>query len=103
MRAAFASYPRQTGTSVTKTRPSAPKSDLLEAIAHSVQGFYHFEIVVHDLEFLAQPLDVAVDGSIVDIDLVVGGRVHQGVSSFHDAVARGQRQRAWHFPYPPRH
>src|ERR1700692_3825920 len=57
--------PQANGASVTKTRPRAPKSDCLEAIAHSVQGFYHFEIVVHDLEFLTQPLDVAVDGALV--------------------------------------
>src|SRR6202163_1389760 len=103
MRAAFASYPRQMGTFVTKTRPRAPKSDFLEAIAHSVQGLYHFEIVVHDLEFLAQPLDVAVDGAIVDIDLVVIGRVHQGVAAFHDAGARGQRLQDQKFRDRQRH
>ena len=39
------------------------------------------------LELLAQPLDVAVDGAVVDIDLVVVGRIHQGVAAFHHARA----------------
>src|SRR5258708_10154666 len=54
------------------------QSGFLEAVANAVKGFDHLEIVVDDLEFLAQPLDVAVDGAIVDIDLIVIGRVHQG-------------------------
>ena len=40
-----------------------------------------------DLELLAQPLDVAVDGAVVDIDLVVIGGVHQRVAALHHAGA----------------
>src|SRR6266540_2825285 len=58
-------------------------SGFVEAVAHTVQGFDHLEIVVHDLELLAQPLDVAVDGAIVDIDLIVIGGVHQCIAAFH--------------------
>src|ERR1019366_9697705 len=76
-RVAFASYPRREAASVNKPRVIARKSGFLEAVTHTVQGFDHLEIVVHDLELLAQPLDVAVDGAIVDIDLIVIGRVHQ--------------------------
>src|SRR5689334_24055395 len=32
---------------------------------------FRSEIVVNHLEFLAQPLDVAVDGAIVDVNLIV--------------------------------
>src|SRR5215475_11318857 len=45
------------------------ESGFLEAIPHAVERFDHLEIIVHDLEFLAQPFDVAVDGAVVDIDL----------------------------------
>src|SRR6187401_1979697 len=60
-------------------------SGFLEAVADTVQGLDHVEVVVGDLELLAQPLDVAVDGAIVDIDLVVIGCVHQRVAAFHHA------------------
>ncbi len=69
----------------------ACRSGFLEAVAHPVQGFDHLEIVVHHLELLAQPLDVAVDGAIVDINLIVIGRVHQRVAALHHARARRQR------------
>src|SRR6202051_3411251 len=57
----------------------------LETIADAVQRLDHIEIVVAGLELLAQPLDVAVDGSVVDIDLVVIGRIHQRVAAFDHA------------------
>src|SRR3981189_2202090 len=91
MRVAVASYPSRAATSVNKPRANARKSGFLEAVAHTVQGFDHLEIVVHDLELLAQPLDVAVDGAIVDIDLIVIGRATQGVAAFHDAGTPGPR------------
>src|SRR5262245_542377 len=43
---------------------------LLEAIADAVKGLDDVEVVVCLLELLAQPLDVAVDGAVVDVDLV---------------------------------
>src|SRR5689334_6011762 len=66
-------------------------SGFLEAVADAVQRFDHLEIVVGYLELLAQPLDVAVDGAVVDIDLVVIGRVHQRVAALHHARPRRQR------------
>ena len=63
----------------------------LEAVADAVERFDHVEVVVDGLEFLAQPLDVAVDGAVVDIDLVVVGGIHQRVAAFHHAGAGGQR------------
>jgi hypothetical protein len=38
------------------------------AVADAVEGLDLGELVVDDLELLAQPLDVAVDGAVVDID-----------------------------------
>src|SRR3954462_10383220 len=66
------------------------RSDLLEAIADAVQRFDHVEVVVDHLEFLAQPLDVAVDGAIIDVDLVVVGRVHQCIPALYNARAVGE-------------
>ena len=42
-------------------------------------------------ELLAHPLDVAVDGAVVDIDLIVVGRIHQVVAALHEAGPLGQR------------
>src|SRR3954447_15324223 len=41
---------------VTSTRAA---SGFLEAITHAVKRFDHLEVIIHDLEFLAQALDVA--------------------------------------------
>src|ERR1700719_1187049 len=72
--------------------PIASKYALfLETIAYAVQRLDHIEIVVAGLELLAQPLDVAVDGPVVDIDLIVIGRIHQSVAAFHHAGPAGQR------------
>src|SRR6266849_1727062 len=76
-----------------RARPGAPASYLLEAIADAVERFDHVEIVVGALELLAQALDVAVDGAVVDIDLIVVGRVHQGVAALdHAGTARERLQ-----------
>jgi len=45
-----------------------PGLRLAEAVADAVQRLDHLEVRLHDLELLAQPLDVAVDGAVVDID-----------------------------------
>ena len=66
-------------------------SGFLETVAHAVEGLDHFETLVNRLELLAQALDVAVDGAVVHIDLVVIGRIHQGVAALHHARAGGQR------------
>src|SRR5438477_13029499 len=63
---------------------------LLEAVADTVERLDHVEAVVGLLELLAQALDVAVDGAVVDIDLVVVGRIHQGIAALHHAGALSQ-------------
>jgi len=47
----------------------------LETIADAIKGLDHLEIVVNHLEFLAQALDVAVDGAVIHVNLVVIGRL----------------------------
>src|SRR4051812_8173413 len=41
---------------------------LLEPITDAIQRFDHVEVVVGPLELLAQALDVAVDGAVIDVD-----------------------------------
>ena len=76
---------------------------LLEAVAHAVERFNAVELGVDRVELLAQPLDVAVDGAVVDIDLVVIGRIHQRVAALHDAGALGERLQDQEFRDRQRH
>src|SRR6185295_17220702 len=68
-------------------KPSA----LVVAVADAIERFDRVEVAVDVAEFLAEPLDVRVDGSIVDIDLIIIGRVHQLVAAFHVTGALGER------------
>ncbi len=71
--------------------PPVRSSYLFEAVADAVQRLDHVEVVVDLLELLAQPLDVAVDGAVVDVDLIVVGRVHQRVARLDHAGPLGER------------
>jgi hypothetical protein len=75
----------------------------LKAITDTVQRFDHVEFVVAGLEFFAQPFDVTVNGAIVHIDLIVIGRVHQGVAAFHYARAARQGLQDQKLGYGERH
>jgi hypothetical protein len=66
-------------------------STLLEPIANTIKGLDHVKFRVGGHELLAQPFDVAVDGPIIDIDLVIVGRIHQGIAAFDDARTAGER------------
>src|SRR6186713_2583534 len=66
------------------------RSRLLEAIANAVECLDHVEVVIGLLELLAQPLDVAVDGAVVDVHLVVVGGVHQRIARLDYARASGE-------------
>src|SRR5262249_38669809 len=70
-----------------------PALGFLESIADAIQRFDHIEVVVGPLELLAQSLDVAVDGAVIDVDLIVIGRVHQRVAALdHAGPARERLQ-----------
>src|SRR5687768_12393356 len=73
-----------------KPRLRGGGSALLEPVADPVEGFDGVETVVDRLELLAQSLDVAVDRAVIDIDLVVIGRIHQGIAALHDPRALRQ-------------
>jgi hypothetical protein len=64
---------------------------LLESIPHTIQGLDNIEVVIHDLKFLAKALDVAVDRPVIDIDLIVIGRIHERVAAFNNTWPLRQR------------
>src|SRR3569832_2041451 len=78
---------------------AAVLSGFLETVSDPVESLDHLEFVVDDFELLAQPLDVAVDGAVVDINLVVVSSVHQRVAALADARARGERLQNEKFRY----
>src|SRR5260370_32306407 len=60
------------------------------AVSDTVEGFDRIEFWVHIAELLAHALDVAVDGAVIDIDLILIGRVHQIVAALHECRTLGQ-------------
>src|SRR5690348_14358876 len=71
-----------------KAKKQRFESGFLETIADPVERLYHLEIRINDLELLAQPLDVTVNGAVIDIDLVVIGGIHQRIAALHHAGPR---------------
>src|SRR5690554_5243857 len=61
------------------------------AIADAIKRFDRVEAVIDFLEFLAQALDVAVDGAVIHIDLIIIGSIHQRIPALHIAGALGER------------
>ena len=55
-----------------------------------VKRFDGIKIIINDLEFLAQTLDVAVDCAVINIDLVIIGSVHQRIAALDDAGPLGK-------------
>src|SRR6201996_2213008 len=83
-------------------------SGLAVAITNAVEGFDGVEFRINLAELAAHTLDVAVDGAVVDIDLVVVGGVHQIIAALHEAGPLGQglqqqkfRHRQLHRPVVP--
>src|SRR3546814_3301598 len=69
-------------------RSARSRSSFLgKTVAHAVKRLDRAEIFVDGPEFAPKALDVAVDGTIVDIDVVLIGYVHQLVARFDDAGA----------------
>src|SRR5436190_2418742 len=56
-----------------------------KAVADAIERLDRVELIVHGAELAAHPFDVAVDGAVVDIDVVLIGDVHQLVAGFHHA------------------
>src|SRR5580704_13777519 len=71
--------------------PSFYKPLFLKPVTCAVQRINHVERVVHLLEFLADALDVTVDGTIIDINLIIVSGIHQGVAAFDHTGTHGER------------
>src|SRR3546814_767411 len=77
--------------SAARWPPALPELRLAVAIADAIERLDLLEAVIDVAELLAQPLDVAVDGAVVDIDGLAVGRVHELVAVLN--MARPLRQR----------
>src|SRR5919107_1297816 len=64
-------------------------SFLGKAVAHAVERLDRLELGIGAPELAPQALDVAVDGAIVDIDVVLIGDVHQLVARLDHAPREG--------------
>src|SRR5688572_22445621 len=62
-----------------------------KAVSDAVERLDRVEVAVDLAELAPHALDVAVDGAVVDIDVVLIGDVHQLVARFHHAGALSQR------------
>ena len=60
-------------------------SELGKFVTDTVEGIDMCEVRIDGFEFFPDALDVAVDGSVVDIGLVVISCIHQLVAAFHMA------------------
>src|SRR5215467_10302788 len=67
------------------------RSRLLETVADAVECLDHVEGIVDGLELLSQALYVAVNGAVIDIDLVVVGRIHERVAALDHPRSGRQR------------
>ena len=67
------------------------KSLFLKPVTYPVQRINHVESIVHLPEFFAHALYVTIDGTIIDINLIVVSGVHQGVSAFDHTGTRRKR------------
>src|SRR3954452_3931026 len=72
-------------------RPSPRSSFLAKAIPDPVERLDRSELPVDRSELAAHALDVAVDGAVVDVDVVLIGDVHQLVARFDDPWPLRQR------------
>src|SRR5476651_2237019 len=88
---AMISWPRRVPGSQGRRRGLRRRSGFAVSVSNAIEGFDRVELGVHVSELLAHALDVAVDGAVVDIDLIVVGRVHQVVAALHEAWPLGQR------------
>src|ERR1700733_10887636 len=74
----------------SRTRGRA-RSVFLVTITDTVERLDMGEVVVDYLELLAQPLDVAVDRPVVDIDVLAIGGIHQLVAVLDVTGPLGER------------
>src|ERR1700692_637772 len=68
--------------------------DFSKTVPYTIECIDHVEAAVYYPEFLAHSLDVAINGSFVDMDIIAIGNIHQCVATFyHSWAAREQLQK----------
>src|SRR6185369_11896947 len=71
----------------------------LVTVTDTIKRFDLREVGINFLELLAQALDMAVDGTVIDIDAFAIGRIHKLVAVLHVAGALGQSLYQQEFGY----
>jgi hypothetical protein len=61
--------------------------DFSKAVPDTIECIDHVEAAVHYPKFLAHSLDVAINGSIFDMDIIAIGGIHQCVAAFYHSWA----------------
>src|SRR3954464_14207365 len=84
-------------------RPESCRSLLAKTVSDPIEGFDRTELAVDCAKLAAHALDVAVDGAIVDIDVVLIGDVHQLVARFDHAGPLGERLQDQEFGHRQSH
>src|SRR5258707_5346525 len=96
-RAGAGAAPRRlNAAAIREPRPCSPNrrrtgSGVAVSVSDAIKRFDLLEFAVDLAELAAHPLDVAVDGAVVDIDRLAVGGVHQLVAVLHMARPLGQR------------
>ena len=62
-----------------------------EPVTNAVYGFDHVEVRINGLDSPTDPLDMAVDGPVINVDMLTKGCVHELVSAFNVAGIFSQR------------
>src|SRR3954447_3445342 len=70
---------------------SASSSLFVETVSDAIQGLDSIEVGIAGAEFPSDAFDVAVDGAVIDIDVVLIGDVEQLVAGLYYARALGER------------
>ena len=66
---------------------SSPCLVFFEPVADAIKCFDLIKIAVDRYKLFSQPLDMAVDGPVIDINLIVIGSIQQGIAAFDHAGA----------------
>src|SRR5579872_4086383 len=78
---------------------SSASSRFVEAVADAIKGLDCIELGIDGAELAPDPLDMAVDGPIIDIDIVAIGDVEQLVARLHHPRALRKRLEDQEFGY----
>src|SRR5579862_9769561 len=82
---------REPGSRERRPTSREARSGFAVAVTDAIERFDRVELRVNLAELAPHALDVAVDRTVVDVDLIVVGGVHQVVAAFDEARPLRQR------------